>query len=401
VAASNPKSEIRIPKSKFRVNLSLTVALKEVFAMSVPLLDLTRQYTPLRDEFRRAIDRVCESQRFILGAEVEEFERQAAAELGAAHAVGVTSGTDALLAALMALGVKAGDEVVVPTFTFFATAGVVARLGAKPVFVDIDPVDYCMDPQQLRRSITSRTKAVIPVHLFGQSADIDAIVEAAAGVPVVEDCAQSWGAAFGGKNVGTIGLMGAFSFFPSKNLGCFGDGGLVTTEDADLATQLHELRMHGQSGPYEHPVVGGNFRLDALQAAVLRVKLPHVADWIEGRRVNADRYRLLFAEAKLEDTVVLPPALAGRGHTFNQFVVRVPRRDELRAHLAKRGVGAAVYYPLPLHLQPCFADLGHSSGDFPQAERASCEVLALPIFPELTTAEQEEVVGAIAEFYRS
>jgi dTDP-4-amino-4,6-dideoxygalactose transaminase len=301
----------------------------------------------------------------------------------------------------MALGVKAGDEVVVPTFTFFATAGVVARLGAKPVFVDIDPVDYCMDPQQLRRSITSRTKAVIPVHLFGQSADIDAIVEAAAGVPVVEDCAQSWGAAFGGKNVGTIGLMGAFSFFPSKNLGCFGDGGLVTTEDADLATQLHELRMHGQSGPYEHPVVGGNFRLDALQAAVLRVKLPHVADWIEGRRVNADRYRLLFAEAKLEDTVVLPPALAGRGHTFNQFVVRVPRRDELRAHLAKRGVGAAVYYPLPLHLQPCFADLGHSSGDFPQAERASCEVLALPIFPELTTAEQEEVVGAIAEFYRS
>jgi dTDP-4-amino-4,6-dideoxygalactose transaminase len=395
------KSEIRNPKSEFRVNLSLAIALKEDPAMPVPLLDLTRQYTPLREEFRRAIDRVCESQRFILGAEVEEFERQAAAELGAAHAVGVTSGTDALLAALMALGVEAGDEVVVPTFTFFATAGVVARLGAKPVFVDIDPVDYCMDPEQLRRSITSRTKAVIPVHLFGQSADVDAIVEAAAGVPIVEDCAQAWGAAFGERTVGTIGQMGAFSFFPSKNLGCFGDGGLITTEDAELAAQLHELRMHGQSGPYEHPVVGGNFRLDALQAAVLRVKLPHVVGWIQGRRANAERYRQLFADAGLDDTVNLPRALAGRGHTFNQFVVRAPRRDELKAHLAERGIGAAVYYPLPLHLQPCFAGLGYTSGDFPSAEQASREVLALPVFPELTPAEQEEVVGAIAEFYRS
>jgi dTDP-4-amino-4,6-dideoxygalactose transaminase len=374
--------------------------LTEVFMMPVPLLDLTRQYLPLRDELRRAIDRVCESQRFILGAEVEEFERQAAAELGAAHAVGVTSGTDALLAALIALGVEAGDEVVVPTFTFFATAGVVARLGAKPVFVDIDPVDYCMDPQQLPRSITSRTKAVIPVHLFGQSADLDAIMEAAAGVPVVEDCAQSWGAAFGGRTVGTIGQMGAFSFFPSKNLGCFGDGGLITTEDEDLAARLRELRMHGQSGPYKHPVVGGNFRLDALQAAVLGVKLPHVVGWIDGRRANAERYRQLFAAAGLDETISLPQALPGRGHTFNQFVVRAPRRDELRAHLAERHIGAAVYYPLPLHLQPCFADLGHALGDFPEAEEASCEVLALPVFPELAIAEQEEVVGAIAEFYR-
>ncbi len=369
--------------------------------MSVPLLDLTRQFAPLREEFRQAIDRVCDSQRFIMGAEVEDFEREAAAALGAVHAVGVTSGTDALLAALMALGVGAGDEVVVPTFTFFASAGVVARLGARPVFVDVDPVDYCIDPQQLRDRVTARTRAVMPVHLFGQSADMDAVVEAAAGVPVVEDCAQAWGADFNGRPVGSIGGVGAFSFFPSKNLGGFGDGGLITTDDDDLAASLRELRMHGQSGPYEHPIVGGNFRLDALQAAVLRVKLPHVVGWIEGRRANADRYRRLFGQAGLDGTVELPEALAGRGHTFNQFVVRVPRRDELRSFLGEREIGAAVYYPLPLHLQPCFADLGHVSGQFPVAEKASREVLALPVFPELTETEQEEVVAVIAEFYRS
>ncbi len=369
--------------------------------MPVPLLDLTRQYAPLGEEMRRVIDRVCESQRFILGAEVEAFEREAAAELGTAYAVGVSSGTDALLAALMALGVQAGDEVVVPTFTFFATAGVVARLGARPVFVDIDPVDFCMDAQQVRDCISPRTKSVIPVHLFGQAVDMAAIMEAAEGVPVIEDCAQAWGATFNETTLGTISEMGAFSFFPSKNLGCFGDGGLVTTDDADLAARLRELRMHGQSGPYEHPVVGGNFRLDALQAAILRVKLPHVAGWIEARRANAARYRPLFAAAGLDGTVALPQAVAGRGHTFNQFVVRAPRRDELRAFLGERGIGAAVYYPLPLHLQPCFADLGHSPGDFPEAEKASREVLALPVFPELTAEEQEEVVAAIAEFYRS
>ena len=367
--------------------------------MSVPLLDLTRQYEPLREELRQAIDRVCESQRFILGAEVEDFEREAAHALGVAHAVGVTSGTDALLEALMALGVGAGDEVVMPTFTFFATAGVVARLGARPVFVDIDPIDYCMNPQQLADRVGQRSKAVIPVHLFGQAANMDAIMEAAGGVPVVEDCAQAWGADYGGRPVGSIGVMGAFSFFPSKNLGCFGDGGLITTADDDLDASLRKLRVHGQSGPYEHPVVGGNFRLDALQAAVLRVKLPHVAGWVEGRRANADRYRRLFGHTALDGAVRLPDALPGRGHTFNQYVVRAARRDELRAFLVERGIGAAVYYPLPLHLQPCFQDLGYSEGDLPVAEEASREVLALPVFPELDSSEQEEVVAAIAEFY--
>ena len=367
--------------------------------MPVPLLDLTRQYESLREDIRQAIDRVCDSQRFILGAEVEDFERESAAVLDVARAVGVTSGTDALLIALMALGVGRGDEVLVPTFTFFATAGVVARLGATPVFTDIDPVDYCMDPRDLRARISDRTRAIVPVHLFGQAAAMDRIMDAAGDIPVVEDCAQAWGASFEGATVGSIGVIGAFSFFPSKNLGCFGDGGLVSLSDAELDRRLRELRMHGQSGPYQHPVVGGNFRLDALQAAILRVKLPHVPSWIEGRRANAERYRRLFTRAGLEHMVLLPEAVAGRGHTFNQYVIRAQRRDELRTLLAERGIGAAVYYPLPLHLQPCFAELGYREGDFPVAEQASREVLALPVFPELAENEQEEVVRAIEEFY--
>ncbi len=368
--------------------------------MAVPLLDLTRQYVPLREGFRQALDRVCESQRFILGAEVEDFEREAAADLEVAHAVGVSSGTDALLEALMALGVGPGDEVVVPTFSFFATAGVVARLGARPVFVDIDPVDYCLDPDRMAEAIGPKTRAVIPVHLFGQAADVAAIADAAGAVPLIEDCAQAWGAAFEGRQVGSFGVIGAFSFFPSKNLGAFGDGGLVTTGDSGLSRVLRELRMHGQSGPYKHPAVGGNFRLDALQAAILRVKLPHVAGWIEARRGNAERYRRLFAEAGLDGTVALPEEVSGRTHTYNQFVIRAPRRDELRAYLDRHGIGSAVYYPLPLHLQPCFADLGYAEGQLPVAEAASREVLALPVFPELTEEEQHEVVRAVREFYR-
>jgi dTDP-4-amino-4,6-dideoxygalactose transaminase len=367
--------------------------------MSVPLLDLTRQYEPLREEFRRTLDRVCESQRFILGPEVDAFENEAAQALGVAYAVGVTSGTDALLEALMALGVGPGDEVVVPTFSFFATAGVVTRLGATPVFVDIDPVDFCIDPKLLAERIGPATRAVIPVHLFGQAANMDAILEISGTVPVLEDCAQAWGADCGGRQVGSMGTMGAFSFFPSKNLGCFGDGGLITTGDPDLDRKLRELRVHGQAGPYQHPVVGGNFRIDALQAAILRVKLPHVFDWIEGRRANAGRYRRLFTDAGLIEVVRLPEAVEGRGHTFNQYVVRVPRRDELRAFLSERGIGVAVYYPLPLHLQPCFSDLEYRPGDLPVSEEASQQVLALPVFPELTEDEQHEVVGAIAEFY--
>ncbi|MCG6948880.1 MAG: DegT/DnrJ/EryC1/StrS family aminotransferase [Acidobacteria bacterium] len=367
--------------------------------MAVPLLDLTRQYKPLREEFRQAIDRVCESQRFILGDEVQAFETEAAAALEVAHTVGVASGTDALLVALMALGIGRGDEVVLPTFTFFATAGVVARLGATPVFVDVDPVDYCMDPRDLRARIGDRTRAIIPVHLFGQAAAMDQIVEVAGDVPVLEDCAQAWGASFDGKQVGSIGVMGAFSFFPSKNIGCFGDGGLVTTAHSELERIVRELRVHGQSGPYQHPAVGGNFRLDALQAAVLRVKMPHVGGWVDGRRANAEFYRHLFSNTGLDQIVRLPQAIDGRGHTFNQYVIRAPRRDELRAFLAELGIGAAVYYPLPLHLQPCFEFLGYGEGDFPVAEQASREVLALPIFPELMEEEQEQVVRAIEEFY--
>ncbi len=368
--------------------------------MGVPLLDLSRQYEPLREEIMAVIDEVCTSQRFILGAEVEAFEKEAASILEVDHALGVTSGTDSLLIALMALGVGPGDEVIVPTFTFFATAGVVSRLGATPVFVDIDPVDYCLIPEQVEAKIGARTKAIIPVHLFGQSADMDVVMKAAGDVPVIEDCAQSWGARFRGKTGGSIGLMGAFSFFPSKNLGCFGDGGLVTTNDEQLAARLRELRMHGQSGPYLHPTVGGNFRLDALQAAILRVKLPHVDSWVEGRRRNAKLYTELFAAAGLLGRVELPTAVADHGHTFNQYVIRAERRDELLAHLRNAGIGCAVYYPLSLHLQPCFEDLGYQKGDLVNSEKASEEVMALPVFGELTQAELQQVVDRVAEFYR-
>ena len=367
--------------------------------MPVPLLDLTRQYAPLREAIRGALDRVCDAQRFILGQEVEVFEAEAARTLGVRHAIGVSSGTDALLVALMALDIGPGDEVILPVFTFFATAGVVARLGARPVFVDIDPVDYCMDPAAVADRVGERTRALLPVHLFGQAADLDRIAAAAPGIPIIEDCAQAWGADLDGRPVGGIGLAGAFSFFPSKNLGGFGDGGMVTTGDDAFADRLRSLRVHGQSGVYEHASVGGNFRLDALQAAVLGVKLPHVKGWIANRRRNAERYHVLFRQSGLDEVVGVPVAVSGRGHTFNQYVIRAPKRDQLRAYLAERGIVAAVYYPLPLHLQPCFAGLGCVAGEFPVAERAAREVLALPVFPELTASEQEEVVEAIAAFY--
>lgn len=367
--------------------------------MPIPLLDLKRQYEPLRDEMEKTLNEVAASQYFILGPQVDQFEHFAAKWLKVDHAVGVASGTDALLVALMALDIGPGDEVILPTFSFFATAGVVARLGATPVFVDVDPVDYNMDPSAVRDRVSDRTKAIIPVHLFGQSADLTAISDAAGDVPILEDCAQAWGADFGGKYVGGHGLMGAFSFFPSKNLGGFGDGGLVTTNDAEVAAKLRELRVHGQSGPYLHPIVGGNFRLDAIQAAVLRVKLPHVQGWIQGRRANAMRYVDFFTQKGLDQVLGLPAALPGRGHTFNQFVIRAPYRDKLRRHLGECEIGCAVYYPLPLHLQPCFSDLGYSKGDCPVAEQASEEVLALPVFPELSENEIQEVVDAIAEFY--
>jgi dTDP-4-amino-4,6-dideoxygalactose transaminase len=385
--------------------------------MHVPLLDLTAQYAPIRDEVLAAITRVCDSQRFILGAEVEALERELAAQLGVAHAIGVSSGTDAILAALMALDIGAGDEVVTPTYSFFATAGCVARVGARPVLVDVDPVTLNMDADALARAITPRTKAVIPVHLYGQAVDMDPLLEVARAhrVPVIEDACQAIGATDRGRQVGSLGDCGCFSFFPSKNLGAFGDGGLVTTNDAALAVRVRLMRNHGSDTKYYHQAVGGNFRLDALQAAILRVKAPHLAAWTEARRANAVRYQRRFEEAvaatpgvRLAEAtaaptprgaIVLPRERAGAWHIFNQFVIRVGDRDGLRARLTARGIGSEVYYPVPFHLQECFAHLGHRAGDFPVAEAAAGDSLALPIYGELTDAQQRYVVESVVSAY--
>ena len=368
-------------------------------AMQVPMLDLQAQYRPIRDAVIDVVTRVCDSQRFILGPEVEGMEQELAAYLGVTHAVGVSSGTDALLLAMMALGIGPGDEVVTSTYSFFATAGCVARLGAKPVFVDIDPITYNIDPAATADAVTARTRAIIPVHLYGQSADLDPLLDIAAraGVPVVEDAAQAIGATYKGRMVGGFGRAGCFSFFPSKNLGAFGDGGLVTTNDDTLAASLRRMRVHGADRQYFHQVIGGNFRLDALQAAVLRVKLPHLAGWTEARRRNAARYDELFAGAGLTGRVTLPVAAPGCHHIFNQYVIRVPNRDAVKAHLESRQVGCAIYYPVPFHEQACFAYLGYRTGQFPHAERAARETLALPIYGELTAEQQRYVVSVLSE----
>ena len=366
-------------------------------AQRVPLLDLQAQYATIRTEVLAAITRVCDAQRFILGPEVDSLELELATILGAPHAVGVSSGTDALLLALMALEVGQGDEVVTSPFSFFATAGSIARLGARPVFVDVDPATFNLDSAKLAASITPKTKAIIPVHLFGQSADLAPILEVAgrAGIPVVEDAAQAIGARYRDLAVGTYGAIGCFSFFPTKNLGGFGDGGLVTTADSSLARRMRSLRQHGMDVKYHHDYVGANFRLDALQAAVLRVKLPHLASWTAARQRNAERYRTLFAQSRLSDIVRLPVQTPDRTHIYNQFVIRVPERDRLRARLQEQRIGTEIYYPVPLHLQACFGGLGYTRGAFPAAEAAAGEVLALPIYPELTEAQQAWVVEAI------
>ena len=368
--------------------------------MPVPLLDLDAQHRPLRDALVAAMTRVADSQRFIMGPEVDALERELAEMLGIRHAVAVSSGTDALLLALMALDIKAGDEVVTPTFSFFATAGAVARLGARPVFVDIDPVTFNLDPAQTAAAITTRTRAIIPVHLFGLCADLDPIMDAAnrAGVPVVEDAAQAIGATYKTRSAGGIGAFGCFSFFPSKNLGAFGDAGLVTANDDALAGRARLLRNHGMQPKYYHHLVGGNFRMDALQAAILRVKAPHLAEWTHARRRNAERYRCLFKDAGLDAMITLPQEPAGDRHIFNQFVIRTPERDALKRHLDQQGIGNEIYYPVPFHLQPCFAYLGYQRGAFPNAERAAGECLAIPIYGELTAAQQQAVVSTIAEF---
>ena len=365
--------------------------------MEVPLLDLTAQWAALRPDVLAALTRVCDSQRFILGAEVEAFEREMAAMLDVDHAIGVSSGTDALLVALMALGIGPGDEVVTSTYSFFATAGTIARAGARPVLVDIDPTTFNLDPDAVASAITPRTKAIMPVHLYGQCADMDALMQVSAqhGVPVIEDAAQAIGSRYRGRQAGTFGSAGCFSFFPSKNLGAFGDAGLVTTRDAAVAERLRLLRNHGAEQQYYHRVIGGNFRIDALQAAVLRVKAPHLAGWTLKRRGNADRYRALFREAGLDGRVGLPVEAPGCEHIYNQFVIRVSGRDRVKQALAARRVGSAIYYPVPFHLQECFAHLGYREGQFPHAEAAARDTLALPIYPELTAAQQAYVVGAI------
>jgi dTDP-4-amino-4,6-dideoxygalactose transaminase len=368
-------------------------------SVTVPLLDLQAQYQPLRDELLAAVTRVCDSQRFILGPEVDALERELARALGVAHAVTVSSGTDAILATLMALGVGPGDEVITPTFSFFATAGCVARVGGTPKLVDIDPASYNVDPQAVRAAITAKTKAIVPVHLYGQMADMSALMDVAneRGIPVIEDACQAIGALQHGREAGTIGTAGCFSFFPSKNLGAFGDAGLVVTNDDALAHELTLLRNHGAEPKYFHKRIGGNFRLDALQAAVLRVKLPHLDRWTEARRANARRYDELFADAGLTSKLGLPRELPGFHHIFNQYIVRVPERDRVRGYLTEQGIGTEIYYPVPFHLQECFAALGHRRGDFPHAEEAADSTLALPIYGELTVQQQQAVVSAIRE----
>jgi dTDP-4-amino-4,6-dideoxygalactose transaminase len=368
----------------------------------IPLLDLAAQNGPLHEEIRAAFERVARSNHFILGPEVDAFEREVAGRLGVAHAVGVSSGTDALLAALMAFGVGAGDEVITTAFSFFATAGTIARVGATPVFVDIDPVTFNLDPSRVAAAITPRTRALMPVHLFGQACDMLAL-RAIAGpraIPIIEDAAQAIGAESNAGTIGGAGAIGCFSFFPSKNLGAFGDAGLCTTDDPKLAADLKLLRAHGAKPKYFHARIGGNFRLDALQAAILRVKLPHLDRWTAGRRANAERFDALFAEAKLPPEVLRTPRRVQESHIYNQYVIRTPRRDELRGHLESRGIATEIYYPLGLHLQQCFAHLGHRPGSLPETERATAEALALPIFPELGEARLSRIAAAVVEFLR-
>ena len=374
--------------------------------MSVPLLDLRRQYAPLKKQFLAAFEEIADSQALILGPRTEAFEKAVAEYCGVPHAIGCASGTDAQLLLLMALGVGPGDVVVTTPYTFFATAGCVARLGAQPVFVDIDPATFNIDVAKLADTLnrTANVKAIIPVHLFGQCADLAAILALGKthGVPVLEDAAQALGARHPLGHAGTLGEAGWFSFYPTKNLGAFGDAGMVVCHDGALAAKLRALRNHGMEPRYFHPMIGGNFRIDAIQSAVLHIKLPHLDTWSAGRRDRAAFYRREIERAGLLAHLALPVESWPGGelrHIYNQFIVRTPRRDALRAHLTARGIGTEIYYPLPLHQQECFAYLGYKAGDFPESERAAAETLALPIFPELTETEQNEVVEGLRSFF--
>lgn len=385
--------------------------------MKVPLLDLKAQYKTIKKEIDEALIGVAESQNCILGKEVESLEKNLCSYLDSRYAIGVSSGTDALLVALMAIDIKPGDEVIIPTYSFFATAGVVSRLNATPVFIDSDPVTFNIDTGKLKSIITKKTKAIVPVHLYGQSTDMKPLMEIANenNIKVIEDAAQAIGTQYSdGRNVGNIGHIGCFSFYPSKNLGCFGDGGLVTTNDETLAEKLRILRVHGGKPKYYHKIIGGNFRLDAIQAAVLNVKLPHLDTWTEKRQKNADSYTnhfknygLAAEEGKLEfdkdNSVLLPKAVYRNNnlkhyHIYNQYVIRVQKRDELRKYLTEKEIGTEIYYPVPFHLQECFSYLGYKKGQFPVSEWCAETSIALPIYPELTEEQIEFTVKTIKEF---
>ena len=369
-------------------------------AMRFSFLDLKAQFATIRDEVMAAVKRVMESQQFIMGPEVSALEEEIKVQVGCQFVLGCASGSDALLLALMALGIGPGDEVITVPFTFVATAGSIARLHAKPVFVDIDGATLNMDPGKLEAAITPRTKAIIPVHLFGLPADLDPIlaISRRRGIAVIEDAAQAIGAKYKGRPAGSMGTFGCFSFFPSKNLGGAGDGGLITTNQAPLAAQLKLLREHGSRTRYDYEVLGVNSRLDALQAAILRVKLKYLDDWTAGRRRHADRYRQLIQERGLSKFARVPACPSYATHIYHQFTIRVPQRDLLKTHLAQRGIPSEIYYPRPLHLQPAFAGLGYRPGSMPESEAASREVLSLPIYPELADQHLQMVVKAIAEF---
>jgi dTDP-4-amino-4,6-dideoxygalactose transaminase len=368
--------------------------------MKVPLLDLVAQHRTIRDEVMAAVTRVFEHQHFIMGAEVEGFENAFTEYYQVKHAIGCASGSDALYLVLMALGIQPGDEVITTPFTFFATASAVIRLGGQPVYLDISREDFNLNVELLEKAITPRTKAILPVHLYGQCARMDEVIEIAGkfNLPVIEDAAQAIGAEYKGRRAGTMGLAGTFSFFPSKNLGGAGDGGLITTNDDELAAKLRLLRAHGMDPKYYHKLVGINSRLDALQAAVLGVKLKYVDSWNEARRLNAARYDRLFAEAQIEE--VSPPIATPKGrHIYHQYTIRCPRRNELRDHLQRQGIGTEIYYPVPLHMQECFKSLGYQEGDLPETEKAANECLSLPIYAELTAEQQAYVIEQISRFY--
>ena len=372
--------------------------------MKIPLLDLQAQYVSLRAPLLTAVERVMDAQQFILGSEVATLEKEIAEYSQVRHAIGCASGSDALLLALQSLGVGPGDEVVTSPHSFFATASAIARLGARPVFVDIDPHTYNMNETLVAEAITERTRALMPVHLFGQCADMRVLgqVSKQHAIPIVEDAAQALGAEDQERRAGSMGSIGCFSFYPSKNLGGAGDGGMLVTNDDDHAARLRMLRVHGEERKYHHRVIGLNSRLDAIQAAVLRVKLPYLEEWSTARTRNAARYSELFTDAGLAEEIGLPFVKPGVRHIFNQYVIRVGRqRDALRAHLNDSGIGSEIYYPVPLHLQECFRYLGYAEGDFPEAERAARETLALPVYPELTPEQQAYVVETIRSFMRN